>query len=205
MASTRTDETLINLVAAGHQGAFAELVNRHTDQLFKVAYFSLHNKADAEDVVQSTFIKLWQRPQLWNPRKSQLSTWLHRVVINACHDLRRRGAKQLDMADDTLLGVLETTANEELSDSPPGWQQQYLEDAITELTQPQRDALNLVVYAELSQREAAEVLKISVKALESLLVRAKRKISQIVQQRMHDTGAKRAGAEYPADTPSLVY
>ena len=61
------------------------------------------------------------------------------------------------------------------------WQQQTLEYAFSQLPLSQQDALNLVVYCELPQKQAAEIMGVSLKALESLLVRAKRSMRSTVQ------------------------
>jgi RNA polymerase sigma-70 factor (ECF subfamily) len=62
------------------------------------------------------------------------------------------------------------------------WQQRCLEIAIAELPASQRDAINLVVYSELPQKQAAQIMGISLKALESLLVRAKTGMTKSVNK-----------------------
>jgi RNA polymerase sigma-70 factor (ECF subfamily) len=172
-----SDQDLMRLVCMENHDAFASLVSRHTHRFFALAYRSLQNKADAEEVVQSAFFKLWQKPHLWKSDKSQFTTWFYRVVLNACHDYRRKQSKldregfefdqSIALATDCEQSNLER--NQELS-----IQQQYLEMAMSELSVSQRDAINLVVYAELPQKQAAAVMGVSLKALESILIRAKR-------------------------------
>ncbi|RBP53284.1 RNA polymerase sigma factor [Arenicella xantha] len=180
--ATIEDQPLVDLIKAGNHAAFAELVNRHTDAFFALAFRSLQNAHDAEDVVQNAFIKFWTRPSMWDPRQAKFTTWFYRVILNACHDLQRRSNRQVNMASedfDLLESTLATSATVE-AEQHLKWQRRYLEQAIRSLPTAQRDALNLAVYCEMPQREAAEILGISLKAFESLLVRAKRHLHQFV-------------------------
>ncbi len=173
------------LVVAGNHAAFAELVGRHRERFFALAYRSLQHRADAEDVVQSAFIKLWQKPDVWDSSKSQFTTWFYRLIVNACHDQRRKNKRSLDVDDLFLEPVTDLTASEQsaLENQQHIRQQQHdLELAISRLPASQRDAINLVVYSELPQKQAAEIMGLSLKALESLLVRAKRSMARTVSE-----------------------
>lgn len=183
MYENLNDAELMSLVVAGNHQAFAKIVERHTDRFFALAYRSLNNRSDAEDVVQSAFIKLWQKPAAWKSDKSQFTTWFYRVIVNACHDHRRRIKRLLDVDDETVHAAIEPVANEQQSLENAQylqWRQHCLEYAMKLLPDSQRDALNLVVYAELPQKQAAEILGVSLKALESLLVRAKKSMTSTI-------------------------
>jgi len=179
------DSDLLPLIAAANHDAFAALVARHTDKFFALAFRTLHNQDDAEDVVQAAFIKLWQKPQAWDPRKSQFTTWFYRVIINACHDCQRKRKKIVRVSEEVFEAALEPISGEQdklESAQLQRWQQHSLELAIRRLSASQRDALNLVVYCELPQKQVAQVMGTSVKAVESLLVRAKRSIALSVDE-----------------------
>lgn len=183
--SNLTDGELVRLIRQGSNDAFAEMVRRHTQRFFALAFRTLQNKSDAEDVVQACFLKFWQRPHLWQEGKSKFSTWFYRVVINACYDLQRQKPNSQDMSVDTLESLMPLSASEEtlaVNKQDQIARQHCVEVAMSKLLETQRDAINLVVYCELPQRQAAEVLGISVKALESLLIRAKRNLKQMVQE-----------------------
>lgn len=185
MYTQLSDGDLMPMVVAGNHDAFAELVKRHTQQFFALAFRSLQHQGDAEDVVQNAFIKLWQNPRLWNPEKSKFTTWFYRVIVNACHDYRRKHKRLLGVDDNILEAASEPVTSEQNlleRQQQLNWQQQCLEVAINQLPTSQSDALNLVVYSELPQKQAAEIMGISLKALESLLVRAKRSINKMVNE-----------------------
>ena len=188
MLSQQADVDLMQQVADGDHHAFAEMVARHTDRFFALAFRTLQNRSDAEDVVQAAFIKLWQKPSSWQSDKSQFTTWFYRVVINACHDYRRKHKNEVDLDNGLFesLSVAIGSEQQKLEISQGIKQQQFLmEQAISRLPNSQRDALNLVVYSELPQKKVAEILGISLKAVESLLVRAKRSLSLSVQEIDH--------------------
>ena len=173
------DDQLSNLVCQGNHDAFSVLVTRHTAVCLNLARRTLNNNADADDVVQLVFVKYWQNPTLWNPNKSRLSTWLYTVTLNACRDWIRKHAKHSaqdisnsfePQADDLLTDFEAQTESHE--------KKRRLNIAISSLPSMQRDAINLAMYTLLPQREIAAVLGVSIKALESLLMRAKKALAQ---------------------------
>jgi len=173
------------LVCSGEHAAFAELVGRHTDRFFALAYRTLNNANDAEDVVQSAFIKLWQHPRRWDSDKSQFTTWFYRVIINACHDCMRQQKSSVSVDGGVIEHLVEPIVSEERNleqSQTQQQQQQALNNAIKTLPSSQRDALNMVVYLGLPQKEVADIMNVSVKAVESLLIRAKRSIANRVQK-----------------------
>jgi len=188
--SDKSDLELAHFIVQSNESAFAELVNRHTDRFFALAYRTLHNQSDAEDVVQTAFIKFWQQPRLWNADKSKFTTWFYRVIINACHDLQRKSVRQrslessLTEQSDVVIGSEESSFDQRQSDA---WRKHCVESGFRSLPASQRDALNLVVYCEITQKEAAEILGIKLKALESILHRAKKNLANYVQQKITDT------------------
>ena len=190
MYSKLSDSDLIPLISQGNHDAFAEIVNRHTNRFLALAFRTLQNKGDAEDVVQGAFIKLWQKPQSWDHTKSQFTTWFYRVVVNACHDFRRKHKRVLDVDDQVIELAIEPVDSEQTTleeHQREVWQRKCLELAISRLPASQKDAINLVIYSELPQKQAAEVMNVSLKALESLLVRAKRSMAKTVNSLNNET------------------
>ena len=177
----KSDVQLAEFIVNGNHAAFAELVTRHTDKFFALAYRTLQHQGDAEDVVQNAFFKFWQRPHLWRADKSLFTTWFYRVIINACHDHQRKYSREVSATPEVFEAALPVSPSEEaiVSGKQELKVKQYcLESAIKTLPISQRDALNLVVFSELPQKQAADILGVSLKALESLLVRAKRNLSK---------------------------
>jgi RNA polymerase sigma-70 factor, ECF subfamily len=164
------DESLICWIQEGNHDAFATLVDRHSNRFYRIAYRLVSSKDDAEDIAQEAFLKLWDRPNLWNPDKgAKFTTWFYRVVINLCFDHRKK-KKLINLPEDI-----------EFSDENPRpdvlydvhQKQALLDRFIHELPERQQLALNLCFYEGLSNNEAAQIIGVKVKALQSLVMRAK--------------------------------
>jgi RNA polymerase sigma-70 factor (ECF subfamily) len=170
-----TDEDLLIAIQDGNHSAFGSLVRRHSGQFFRLAYRFTGNNENAEDVVQECFIKLWERPEIWQVDKNvKFTTWFYRVVVNRSLDLQRKTTpyalhedfeiENNDLANDEVL----IKKQEKIA----------LEKAIALLPKRQRTALNLCFYEELSNQDAAYIMGLNLKALQSLLMRAKGSLKQ---------------------------
>jgi RNA polymerase sigma-70 factor (ECF subfamily) len=166
------DAELLQAIAGGDRLAFDRLSRRHLDRAYGVALRMTGSRADAQDVVQDVFLRLWQRPDAWRPGQAQFSTWLYRVVVNRCLDLKRR-PKATDL--DSVEEPQDPDANAEDS-LLQAERNRALDGAVNQLPERQRAAIVLTYTAGLRNAEAASAMDISVKAFEALLVRAKREL-----------------------------
>jgi RNA polymerase sigma-70 factor, ECF subfamily len=83
------DSDLISRAAGGDTTAFQALVERHRSMVYRVAYQFAGNHYDAEDIAQDVFIKVYRSLDRFR-HEAQLTSWLYRIVMNACIDHRRR-------------------------------------------------------------------------------------------------------------------
>lgn len=83
------DTELISRAAAGDHSAFQSLVERHRSMVYRVAYQFAGNHHDAEDIAQDVFIKVYRSLDRFR-QDAQLTSWMYRIVMNACIDYRRR-------------------------------------------------------------------------------------------------------------------
>jgi RNA polymerase sigma-70 factor (ECF subfamily) len=185
-ARARTDEELMEQVKKGDRASFSELVTRHTNKFYGLAYRMLASREEAEDTVQESFLMLWASPEKWDSgRKAKFTTWFYRVVANACLDRKRkaRGVTPGEDFDppDTGMGTEQILENRN--------KREDMERHIAELPDSQQTALTLCFYEGVSNREAAEIMGLSVKALESLLMRAKATLRTRVRK---NTGTEEA-------------
>jgi RNA polymerase sigma-70 factor (ECF subfamily) len=164
------DTDLVARAGSGDRTAAQALMARHLPKMLTVARRMLGNQAEAEDAVQDAFLKLWTHAARWQPGRALFETWLYRVVLNKCYDrLRRKPIAKLDEAT-------------EVADPAPAADQllhgfavaKEIEAALADLPERQRAAIVLCHYQECGNIEAAEILGISVEALESLLARGRR-------------------------------
>lgn len=166
----KNDQALLALIQDGSHQAFAELVRRHTEPFYRLAYRYVQNRETAEDVVQDAFLRLWENPASWRPdRNSKFTTWFYRIVVNLCLDWQKK-KRPMPLDEDTPLVDERETADEAMIRIQ---QQKLLEKEIAALPERQRMALNLCFDEGLSNQEAAEAMGLNLKALQSLIMRAK--------------------------------
>jgi len=167
------ERALMTRVAAGDAAAFEQLVMRHTPMVHAIAWRMLGDAVEAEDVVQEAFVKLWVNARGWTPAGGGLGGWLRRISTNACLDRLRRprfvsDAALPERADEALPADLAIDGER---------RQAAVAASIQALPDRQRAAIVLTYYEGVSNAEAASILGIGVKALESLLVRARQALT----------------------------
>lgn len=166
-----SDESLMAGVKRRDHQAFATLVQRHTDRFYAGAYRMLGRSEEAEDIVQDAFLKLWNNPSIWKDGKgAKFTTWFYRIVTNLCIDHMRKHKR---LTSSEVLDSFESGDVLQDTDLQEREERAHLEEAIQALPDKQKAALNLCFYEEMSNKDAAEILDVNVKALESLLMRAK--------------------------------
>lgn len=177
MAASPSDEDLMDKVRAGDQQAFTLLVNRHLPQAYAIARRVLGRQADAEDVAQEAFTRVWTHACDWQPQRGSFSAWLGRILVNASLDHARRQAPQrfIDDADVLLADLADPSATPAVRHS----QLQAaaaVDKAVAHLPDRQRMAVVLCYFEEHSNPQAAQMMGLHVKALEGLLVRARKQL-----------------------------
>ena len=163
------DSALMARVSQGDGGAFRTLTERHAQLVFGLAWRMLGDAAEAEDVVQETFAKLWVGAKSWTELGGGLGAWLRRIATNACLDRLRRRRHLADEAVPERAD--ETPAVDVLIDAER--RRIAVAAAIQTLSERQRAAIILTYYEGVPNAEAATILDLGIKAFESLLVRAR--------------------------------
>lgn len=156
----------------GDAGAFGELIGRHLGAVAGFSYRMVGNAAEADDIAQETFLRLWRHRAVWEPR-AQLRTWLFRVARNLCVDRFRRREVVTDEFPELVDERRSASGAVQLRQV-----ERIVADALAALPERQRAAIGLVYYEGLSNIEAADVLAVSVEAIESLLARARRNLRE---------------------------
>jgi RNA polymerase sigma-70 factor (ECF subfamily) len=162
------DEELCAKVAQHDQQAFELLVERHQARAYRLACSILSNEADARDVSQDAFIRLYESAHRFDGR-SRFSTWFYRVLVNLCIDHRRRRkwwGKLLPLAgpgdDPDEPGIDPPSADPQPDQAAIGRESAgQLGEALKRLSPNQRTAVLLQVQEGLSSREIAQVLNCS--------------------------------------------
>ncbi|RUY56542.1 RNA polymerase sigma factor, partial [Mesorhizobium sp. M7A.F.Ca.CA.001.13.2.1] len=132
--------------------------------------------AEAEDVAQETFVRIWRHAASWRRGNARFDSWIHRVTLNLCYDRLRRRREWVtgDLPDVADPAPLPDAHSEE--------EAHRVERALQAIAPRQREAIVLVYYQGMSNIEAAATLQISVDALESLLARGRRSLQAILAE-----------------------
>ena len=167
-------------VSRGDRDAFAAIVEIHTPAIERFALRMLLQRQRAEEVLQETLMKAWREAARYDPDRARLSTWLHQIAHNLCIDILRRQRREQPLAGnaDTIIGADESP--ETLAQTRET--QRQVAAAVSALSQRHRTALILTYYQSLPNREVAQIMGISIRALESLLVRARRELKTILEE-----------------------
>ena len=146
-------------------------MHAHMPPVVRLAYRLTGNREDAHEVAQEAFLRVWTTAPRWRrDLDARFTTWLYRVVVNLCVDRRRRVAPlPLETAGDPA-----DPAPDSLDRVAAGETSRRLAGALADLPERQRAAVTLCYYGGVKGPEAADILGISVSALESLLVRGRR-------------------------------
>lgn len=175
------DEALLERIVRGDRNAVALLVSRKLPKLLSLARRLLGDASEAEDVAQETLVRTWKQAGNWVPGKARIDTWMHRVALNLCYDRLRRRRDTVN-SDDVEIVDTAISAPMQIEQAQSA---KRLQAALAALPERQRVAITLCYYQEMSNIEAAELMEVSVEALESLLARARRAL----RVTMSDDGA----------------
>ena len=184
----RSDIDLMLAFQAGDVGAFSVLVSRHRAAIVNLTYRYLGNRADAEDLAQEVFLRVYRAGKRYRP-EAKFTTWLYRVAVNAClNEVRNRKNRPTHAAaslpgggDDAAYAVPDRSA-----ESPPEAAERselhaQVRAAVDGLPERQRLALLMNKFHGLSYEELAATLDLTVPALKSLLVRARENVRQRIE------------------------
>lgn len=174
----RDDAALVREVAAGSQDALATLYDRHVDAVYAAASRLTSDRQVAEEVVQETFLALWNRAESYNPAVGSLAAWLHTIARNRAVDRLRAAGRRPNLVplsaaagdeehDSATLDRV-VNAGTVLGGSEPGptpeasaeWSsvRRVIQDALALMGDHERTVIVLAYNEELSQSEIAERL-----------------------------------------------
>lgn len=179
-----SDEALLVAFGNGDAEAARALTLRLTPRVLGYAARLLKDRAEAEDVAQEAMLRLWKVAPEWRQGEAKVTTWLYRVVTNLCTDrLRKSRGAALDE-------VPEPEDGKPSQDAVLIQRQRVdaLNAALAELPDRQREAVVLRHIEGLANPEIAEILEISVEAVESLTARGKRALAKALADQRERLG-----------------
>lgn len=180
------DKILIEKIAAGDENAFKHFVEKYHQMVLNICNNILHNFDDSMDISQEVFLKIYESIDRFRG-DSKISTWLYRIAVNKSLNFLRSKKRskwfssldlifgdekvQIDPVDDTL----QPGEDMEIDES-----KKLLHDALKKLPEKQNAAIALSHFDELSYKEIAEIMNISVSEVGVLINRGKNKLQKII-------------------------
>ncbi|MEY7971792.1 RNA polymerase sigma factor SigM [Saccharomonospora xinjiangensis] len=175
-AAAPTDADLIAAHAAGDPHAFNELVRRHRDRMWAVALRTVRDPEEAADALQDAFISAFRAASNFRA-ESQVTTWLHRIVVNACLDrVRRRQARPTVPLPDTSHQE-PAVPRDSMAERET---RLVIKDALAELPEEQRLPIVLVDVEGYSVAETAQLLGIAQGTVKSRCARGRAKLAKLL-------------------------
>jgi len=168
-----TDEQLVVQLGRGRMPALALLVQRHQKRALHLAYRSLGDWHLAEDVVQESFLRVNRAAPKYRP-DARFTTWFYRIVVNLCMDELRKRRRR---AETTTQALAEASTSENPAEREERTElHQAVHRALDKLNERERVAVILHRFEGHSHGQIAEITETTASAVESLLVRAYRKL-----------------------------
>jgi RNA polymerase sigma-70 factor (ECF subfamily) len=175
-AAAPTDADLVVAHAAGDPHAFSELVRRHRDRMWVVALRTVRDPEEAADALQEAFISAFRAAGNFRA-ESQVTTWLHRIVVNACLDRIRRHQSR------PTVPLPETGFNEPAAPRDSMSEREtslVISAALNQLPEDQRAPIVLVDVEGYSVAETAQLLGIAEGTVKSRCARGRTKLAKVL-------------------------
>lgn len=175
------DNTVIDSVLAGRKNAYAELMRKYNQRLYRVGKAYLDEDADVEDAMQEAYVKAYQNLASFGQR-AQFGTWLTRIMINECLraiERKKRAQHHMQQKEHPMSAVEKTTPESESMNRELG---RYLEKSILALPEKYRVVFMLREVEQFSIEEASEALEISTGNVKARLSRAKEMLRSSLMQ-----------------------
>ncbi len=166
----KNENEIIKRCQAGDVGAYKQIYLRYSPMLLQTALRLLGNQQDAEDAVQTTFLKLYRHIQKFQ-YSSKFSTYLYRILLNVCfNDLKKQKKDQHEALE-----------NVNLKDHPQHDLKINLEAAITKLPEKMRICFTLFAIQGFKQEEIAEMLKLRIGTIKANIFHAKTRLKSVLK------------------------
>ena len=185
-ASAQAEAHLIERIGKGCSRSFEELYRRYSGPLYSYAYQSLNSSQDAEESLQDTFVRVWDRASKYKVEKAHPFTWVMMILRGNCIDiLRKRNAKrraksvELKAVHEPSIDAEQTFASLHLAETT-----EQVTRALDTLPEGDRQCLELAVFGQVSQSTISHQLKLPLGTVKTRIRRSLSKIRHLLQS--HD-------------------
>jgi RNA polymerase sigma-70 factor (ECF subfamily) len=179
------DINLLNGIRSGDKSAFKELINRHKDYAFTVAYRILNNREDAEEVAQDAFMQAFGALKSFNA-ESKFTTWFYRIVFNAALMQQRKNKVVSIDIETSSEAFLVSHSSDSAEDLQKNERKKAIQKALQSLSADDTAMITLFYLKELSLEEIAEITKISAETAKVKIHRARKRLSEEMKKLLKD-------------------
>ena len=175
---TEVNAAIIERCKTGERTAFHELYNLYAKAMFNISFRILNNTADAEEVLQDSFLKVFEKIAVYDSRSS-FGAWLKKIVINASLDVLKKRKLVFVPLNESV------QPQEELDDEENeiDFDVETIKKCVAELPDGYRTILSLYLFEDCSHKEISDFLGISEGTSKSQYSRAKKKLIELVKQK----------------------
>ncbi len=181
------DKDIVHKILGGDHRAFETLVEKYQEMVYRTCIGLLHNPDDADDIAQEVFVEVYESVGFFR-HEARLSTWIYRIAVNkSLNHLKKIRKKSLFKSLEEIFqsgqknDLTVTLADGADKSVEAEEQKKILEAALNKLPENQRIAFVLFRYDELPQKEIAEIMGLSVSAVESLVHRARKNLFKLLE------------------------
>jgi len=179
------DINILNRIRTGDKAAFKELINRHKDYAFTVAYRILNNREDAEEVAQDAFMQAFGALKSFNA-ESKFTTWFYRIVFNAALMQKRKNKVMLIDIETSSEAFLVSHSSDSAVDLQKNERKNAIQKALQNLSADDTAMITFFYLKELSLEEIAEITKISAETAKVKIHRARKRLAEEMKKMLND-------------------
>lgn len=177
-ADPRTDEELVRSFLDGNQTSFAELMRRHEDRIFALAFRMTGDRSDALDATQEAFVSAFRQAHRFR-FDSAFGTWLYRIAMNASHDLLRKRARWAGSEDDQ---------EQRPDEAASRFDEQVVarldvSEALAQLPAEYREAVVMHDIGGIPYEEIGRITEAQIGTVKSRISRGRRRLAELLEQR----------------------
>lgn len=177
MNNEQRDITLLKRIQAGDRLAYKELINRHKDYAFTVAFRILNNREDAEEVAQDAFLQVFKNLNGFN-FEAKFTTWFYRIVFNAALMQKRKSRIFTEDIESSTQASLVSNLSDSSEDLRKTERQYAIKRAMQNLQADDVLLITLFYLQEQSLEEIAEITKISAETAKVKIHRARKRLAE---------------------------
>jgi RNA polymerase sigma-70 factor (ECF subfamily) len=155
------DIELLHRIGAKDRDAFGEFYDLYSTLMFSIAVKILNDTSEAEDVLQETFVQIWNKAGKFDPKLGKASSWAAILIRNKAIDRIRASQRRTRLAEEAgAQNVIASEANDSANEAVHGREKtRIIQSAIVELPAEQRRAIELAYFSGLTQNEISEKLQ----------------------------------------------